>query len=304
MSALVWPSLAKAFTKLPDNAKGALILLIAAAGFSVMAMLIKLVGQRLPVTQIILIRQCVILGIMLPGIAKAFPGSLHTSRPYLQLTRIAVALVAMLAGFTAVINMPLADATAIGFAKSFFVTIFAIIILKEAVGLRRWTAIIVGFIGVLIMLQPGGSGFNIYGVYAIIGAIAAGLVMVIIRLLSRTERPATILLYQAVGVGLIMAVPALYYWEPPTAAEWGLMILIGATGWISQMANIYAYKYGEASLLAPIEYTRLIYATLIGIVVFAEFPGTATIAGAIIVVSASAYTIHREYQRRGKISPP
>lgn len=297
-------ALAKAFTRLPDNAKGALILLIAAAGFSVMAMLIKLVGQRLHVTQIIMVRQIVMFGIMLPGIVRAFPESLHTNRPGLQLARISVALVAMLAGFTAVINMPLADATAIGFAKSFFVTIFAILILKETVGIRRWMAIIVGFVGVLIMLQPGGSGFNIYGVYAIIGATAAGLVMVIIRLLSRTERPATILLYQAVGVGVAMLAPALYYWQPPTATEWGLMALIGATGWISQMANIYAYKYGEASLLAPIEYIRLIYATLIGIIIFSEYPGVPTIAGALLVVAASAYTIHREYQRRGKISAP
>ena len=269
-----------------------------------MAMLIKLVGQRLHVTQIILVRQVVILGIMLPNIARAFPGSLYTSRPGLQLTRVAVALVAMMCGFTAVINMPLADATAIGFAKSFFVTIFAILILKEVVGVRRWMAIIVGFIGVLIMLQPGSSGFTIYGVYAIIGALAAGLVMVIIRLLSRTERPATILLYQAAGVGIIMLAPALYYWQPPTTSEWVLLICIGATGWVSQMANIYAYKFGEASLLAPIEYTRLIYATLIGIIIFSEYPGTATIAGAALVVAASAYTIHREYKRRGKISPP
>ena len=82
------------------------------------------------------------------------------------------------------------------------------------------------------------------------------------------------------------------------------MILVGATGWISQLSNIHAYKLGEASLLAPIEYTRLIYATLIGIVVFSEFPDMATIIGAFVVVLASAYTIHREYQRKGRISPP
>ncbi len=269
-----------------------------------MAMLIKLVGANLHVTQIILVRQCIIFAIMLPGIISAFPESLHTNRPLLQLCRIAVALVAMLAGFTAVIKMPLADATAIGFAKSFFVTIFAIIILKEVVGVRRWSALIVGFAGVLIMLQPGGSDFTVYGIYALIGAAAAGMVMVIIRLLSRTEKPATILLYQAVGVAIVMAGPAFYYWQPPTLIEWGLMIMIGVTGWISQLANIYAYKFGEASLLAPIEYTRLLYATLIGIFIFGEFPDSATIAGALIVVLASAYTIQREYKLKGRVSLP
>lgn len=297
-------SLVIAFNRLPDNMRGALILLVAAAGFSIMSMLIKLLGSTVHVTQIVLIRQLVIFGIMLPGIISAFPHSLHTSRPFLQLTRVAVALVAMMAGFTAVINMPLADATAIGFAKGFFVTIFAILILNEVVGIRRWSALIIGFIGVLIMLRPGGSEFSIYGVYALIGAAAAGMVMVIIRLLSRTEKPATILLYQAVGVALVMIAPAWYYWQTPTALEWGLMILVGCTGWISQLANIHAYKLGEASLITPIEYTRLIYATIIGVLVFGDFPDSATIIGALVVVSASAYTIYREYQIKGKISPP
>jgi drug/metabolite transporter (DMT)-like permease len=280
------------------------MLLIAAAGFSMMAMLVKLIGARLHVTQIILVRQCVIFGVMLPMIIRTFPESLHTNRPLLQLARISVALIAMLAGFTAFINMPLADATAIGFAKSFFVTIFAIIILKEVVGVRRWSALIAGFVGVLIMLQPGGSEFTIYGVYALIGAAAAGMVMVIIRLLSRTEKPATILLYQAVGVAVVLLGPGLYFWKTPTPVEWGLMLLVGLTGWISQLANIYAYKYGEASLLAPIEYTRLLYATLIGIIVFSELPDSATMLGASIVVLASAYTIHREYKLKGRASPP
>lgn len=296
--------LVNAFNKLPDNTRGALILLVAAAGFSFMAMLIKLLGANLHVTQIIFVRQLVIFGIMLPGIISAFPQSLHTSRPFLQLTRVGVALIAMMTGFTAVINMPLADATAIGFAKGFFVTIFAIIILNEVVGIRRWSALVVGFIGVLIMLRPGGADFTIYGIYALVGAAAAGLVMVIIRLLSRTEKPATILFYQAVGVALVLLFPAWHFWQTPTPLQWGLMILVGVTGWVSQLANIYAYKLGEASLIAPIEYTRLIYATLIGVLVFSDFPDTATIAGALVVVLASAYTIHREYQIKGNISPP
>jgi len=232
--------------------------------------------------------------IMTPTIVRSFPGSLKTTRPLLQLTRIATALVAMLMGFTAIIKMPIADATAIGFAKSFFVTIFAIVILHERVGMRRWIATTVGFAGVLIMLQPGGESFSIYGVYAAIGASAAGLVMVILRLLSRTESPATILIYQAIGVGLILLAPAIYFWQPPTTTEWLLMTAVGVTGYCSQMANIYAYKFGEASLLAPLEYTRLIYATLFGIVVFSEFPGMTTVIGALVVIVAAVYTVHRE----------
>lgn len=271
-----------------------MILLLASAGFSIMAMLIKILGQRIHVTQIIFVRQCVMIMIMAPTLARGFPASVKTTRPLLQLARIAIALIAMLTGFTALIHMPIADATAIGFAKSFFVTLFAIVILRESVGLRRWLATLLGFVGVLIMLQPGSTGFSIYGIYAAIGATAAGLVMVILRLLSRTEAPSTILIYQAVGVGVVLLTPAILYWQPPTAFEWMLMLGVGIAGYCAQMANIFAYKFGEASLLAPLEYTRLIYATVIGAVVFGTFPGTPTIVGALIVVAASAYTIQRE----------
>ena len=283
-------------TSLPDNTRGAVTVLFAAAGFSVMALLIKLVGANLHVTQIILVRQIIILLIMMPKLSRNFPASVKTTQPLLHFARLVTALVAMLCGFTAVINMPLADATAIGFAKSLFVTIFAILLLKETVGIRRWSATLLGFCGVLIMLQPGSAGFNTYGVYAAAGAVAAGLVMVLLRIISRKDPPSTLLFYQGVGAAVVLAVPAVINWQTPTATEWLLLLGIGITGYGSQLCNIYAYKYGEASLLAPLEYTRILYATIIGLIVFGDFPGLYTIIGASIVILASAYTIHRERQ--------
>jgi len=281
---------------LPDNTRGALTLLVAAAGFSVMALLIKLAGANLHVTQIVFIRQIIILLILLPILSRNFPSLFKTSKLHLHIVRIFAALIAMMAGFTAVINMPLADATAIGFAKSLFVTLFAILLLKETVGIRRWMATIIGFCGVLIMLRPGSSSFDIYGVYAAIGAVAAGLVMVLIRMMSKTESPSTMLVYQGVGVGMALCIPAIMFWQNPTPLQWLLLLGIGFTGYLSQMCNIYAYKFGEASLLAPLEYTRILYATIIGFVVFSDIPTIATIAGAAVVIFASAYTVHRERQ--------
>ena len=259
-----------------------------------MALLIKLVGARLHVTQVIFVRQLVIILIMVPQLSKDFPRSVITRQPLMHLVRVSAALIAMLAGFTAVIHMPLADVTAIGFAKSLFVTVFAIIILRETVGIRRWLATIIGFGGVLIMLQPDSSGFNIYGLYAAISAVAAGLVMVLLRKMTRIDNPPTLLIYQGVGVALVLVIPAVLNWQVPTSKEWVLLICVGVTGYLSQMCNIYAYKFGEASLLAPLEYTRILYATLIGLLVFGDVPGITTIVGASIVVMASAYTVHRE----------
>lgn len=286
------------FNALGDNLKGSLVLMVAALLFSLMTVQIKLLGNALHVTQILLIRQIVMTLIVSPQIMRGFPGVLRTTRPELQLTRILLALGAMMMGFTAIIHMPLADATALGFAKSFFVTIFAVVILKEVVGPRRWGAVGVGFLGVLIMLRPGTEAFTIYGLMAVAAAACAGLVMVIVRIMARTDSPTTILTWQAIGVGLIIAIPAIYFWEWPTGMQWLLLLSMGIISYLAQMANIYAYKWGEASVLASLDYVRLLYATLFGWLVFATLPGIATWIGAGVIVAASIYTIWREAKKK------
>jgi len=149
------------FDALAPNVKGALILVVAAFGFSLMVALIKLVGTHIPVTQVLLVRQWIMVSMLIPAFFKDFPSLLTTSRPDLQVLRITLALIAMGCGFTAVVNLPLADATALGFVKSFFVTIFAVLVLKETVGIHRWSAVAIGFVGVLFMAQPGTESYSL-----------------------------------------------------------------------------------------------------------------------------------------------
>lgn len=284
---------------LPGNARGSLWILVAAFLFSIMTAFIKVVGQRIHVTEILLVRQIVMTLIVAPTILSSFPQSLHTPQLKLHGLRVVLATAAMMLGFTAIIKLPLADATAISFAKSFFVTMFAIAFLKEVVGLHRWGATILGFIGVLIMLDPtGDAATSLYGLMAVAGAACAGLVMILIRLMSKTDRPVTILTYQAVGVGLVMILPAIYFWVTPTWEEFGFMVLIGIVSWAAQMCNIQAFRAGEATAITSLDYTRLLYATLIGGVVFAQWPGTNTLIGAAIIIIASLYTVHREARRK------
>ena len=232
-----------------NNVRGALILLVAASFFSAMAAVIKLAGEHLHVTQILFLRQMGMLLIMSPKLLKDPRGSYRTKRLDLQMCRLVLALIAMTCGFSALIYMPLPDATALGFAKSFFVTIFAVLILRETVGIYRWGAVAAGFVGVLIMLQPGGSEFSVYSIMAIVGAAAAGAVMVIIRLLSRTESTHTIMSYQATGVALVMFIPALMTWQTMTPYLWFLVVILGVTSYLGQRLNVVAYTLGEACLL-------------------------------------------------------
>jgi len=290
------------FDALPDNLKGATILVFAALLFTISVALIKYAGERLPVVQLIFLRQAGMLLMLLPVLIRNFPETISTNRPVLQLVRVALALVALFGGFTAVVNMPLADATAIGFAKSFFVTVFAMLILKEHVGIYRAGAVLVGFVGVAVMLNPSADGFSVYGLYAVLGAAAAGLVMVIIRLLSKTESSNSILCYQVLGVGTVTAFPALMNWVNPTLTEWFIVLAIGFTSFFAQKANIYAYKHGEASLLASLDYIRLLFATILGFLIFQQLPNTSTWIGATIIILAALFTVYREAKRKQKIT--
>ena len=286
------------FHRLPDNLKGIVFLMLASMVFSVMALLIKLLGQHLHITQILLVRQIGMTVMVAPAILRNFPGSLRSERPGLQLIRLFCALVAMLCGFTAVIYLPLADATAIFFAKSFFVTILAVIFLGETVGVYRWSAVLIGFIGVMIMLQPGTENFSVYGLFSLAGAAGAAAVMILLRLLSRSDSTNTILTYGALGVGVVMILPGIYFWQEPTTPEWLLLVAVGVVSYFAQKCNIFAYKHGEASLLASLDYVRLLWATLFGYLIFDQFPGGSVWLGATIVVAAAIFMIYRETQRK------
>ena len=288
------------FHRLPDNLKGIAFLMLASVVLSLMALIIKLLGQHLHITQILLLRQIGMFIMIAPAILRNFPAALVSERPGLQLLRVFCALVAMLFGFTAIIHMPLAEATAIFFAKSFFVTIFAVFFLAESVGVYRWGAVLFGFVGVLVMLQPGTDNFSIYGLASLVGAAGAAGVMVLLRLLSRSDSAVTIMSYGSLGVGVVMVLPGIYFWQAPTSREWFLIAALGVVSYFGQKCNIFAYKHGEASLLASLDYVRLLWATAFGFLVFNQFPGLSTWFGAAIVIAAAIFTIYREaWRKRG-----
>jgi len=283
---------------LPGNARGVLWGISAALFFSIMLTLIKLLGETAHVAQILLIRQSVMFLVALPIIAQEFPASLISQRMGLHLFRVILATASMVFGFLAIIHLPLADATALGFSRAFFTTLFAILILREAVGPRRWFAIGAGFVGVLIMLQPGDGHLDKYALFAVAGAAAAAAVSITLRILSRTDRPVTILTYQAVMVGLIAAPFAAYVWVPLTPLQWAMAIGVGLAASAGQMSNIRSFRAGEASVVAPLDYTKLIWTTIFGYVLFSVLPGVNALLGAAVIVSASLYVLMAEARRK------
>lgn len=287
------------FNSLPGNVRGTIFALAAAALFTVTSALVKFAAREFHVAQILLFRQVVMLIFVAPVLIKTFPQNLKTNRPGLHLLRLTGALAALTLSFTAVANLPLATAISFSFTKSLFVTIFASFFLGEIVGWRRASAILIGFAGMLIILRPDtGSAISFYGLIAIAAAIGAATAVTCVRALTSTESTSTLLSYQAIFVGVLVAIPAMFVWKTPDMAGLLILIAIGVVSIAAQWLGVQSYRAGEVSVVTGMEYTKLIYASLIGIMVFAEWPDSNTLAGAAIIISASAFTIWRENKVR------
>jgi drug/metabolite transporter (DMT)-like permease len=208
-----------------------------------------------------------------------------------------VAMIGSSMGFVAVANLPLADSNALGFAEVLYTTLGAVLILHETVGIRRWMATAAGFVGVMVMLSPFGSGVDIYTALAVIAPAFGAATSIMVRLRGRSERSMTVIFWQSVMVIAVFAGPAAAGWVTPAPRDLALIAVIGTLSFLSQWTYTLAYQTGEASALAPMHFTRLLLAAGIGWIAFAEVPNAATMAGALLVVGATVYTLRRNSVR-------
>jgi drug/metabolite transporter (DMT)-like permease len=278
---------------LPGNARGSLIILLASMISVLMSSLIKHVGQTIPVIEILFIRQLLVLLIISPVIFRNLGTVFKTNIYGTHFLRGSLSIIAMYTGFSAVVNMPLAEVTAISFARILFTTILAIIFLKEVIGIRRWTSIFIGFIGVLIIIRPDPDNFNIFAMMAIVSALFVSGGQIVLRKLSQIDKPSTILAFHSVSITLVLVIPAYLQWVMPNLHELIFILMIGSLMSAMQWLFIQALKVGEAAAIAPMEYSRLIYAGIIGFIFFAEIPTIWTLSGAGIIVASTLYTMHR-----------
>ena len=290
--------LIRRWNSLTGNVRGSILIIIGTFVGTLMVSCIKVLGQRIPVVEILFMRQVVLLLVIAPMMVCNFPGVFVSRHRKLHFIRVGVSSIAMITGFTAFVHLPLAEATTIGFARTLFTTVLAVLILHETVGFRRWSATALGFIGVVVVVQPGSDSFSLYALAAILSAFLVALLMIFLRTLSQVDKPITIMSYQAVFLTLILAAPALYFWVTPTWTELVLVIVAGTLMSVMQWLNIQAYKVGEAAAIAPMDYFRLFFATLIGIWFFSEIPTIWTFVGAGIILLSTAYTMHRNSIRK------
>ena len=281
-------------------ALGILLRVLAMALMAVLAAIVKACAERgVPVLEIIFFRNAfAFIPVMLYIWRTSGFGVLRTRRPGAHLTRSAVGLTGMICGFTAVSLLPLTQSTAISFSAPLFMVALSALILKEPVSLQRWLAVAVGFVGVLIMVHPDPKQFVGVGVlFAIAAAIGAAGANIAIREISRTEPGPTIVFYFTLAGAAVGLASLPFGWVMPSPGVLGLLVAAGLIGGTGQLLLTEAIRRAPVAVVAPFDYTQLVWAGLIGFLVWGETPAMLTLIGAMVVAASSTYILWREIGR-------
>lgn len=285
---------------LPGNVKGALWMLVGSLLFSVMGIGVKYVGAHLDSFEIGFFRAFFGLIAVLPFVFYKGILSVRTARLPLHFVRTFVGITAMLSAYYAITHMPLADAIALSFTRPLFLIVLAVLFLGEIVRWRRWSATMVGFVGVVVMLQAN-SDVGFASAVGLFSAFMVALVSVFLKKLAVTESPVTIMFYFGLFGTVITAIPASQIWVTPGLEDVVVMLGASAVGAGGNFCMIRALSAGEATAVSPFDYMRLVFSGIFAYFLFSEVPTLGMISGALIIVSSTLYILHRETKANKKI---
>ena len=228
----------------------------------------------------------------------------YTKRAGLHFLRCVFGLIALIAIFIALRNLPLATVVSISFAAPIFTTIFSIFFLSEKVGFYRWLAVFVGFFGIIIITEPGFSSLNIYYIYPIIFCLGLSYVAIAIRQLSTTEPVWLISLNFSAAITIVSLFTIPFGWIMPNVQDLFLLSLIGVFGGVANLWLSQSYKFSEVSLVTPLKYLALVFAIIFGYFIWDEVPTIKTLSGALLVIISSIIIFRREIILKKQVSVP
>ena len=280
------------------NLTGAGWILVSGIGTTAMSVGVRALGADLPSPQIAFSRCAVGLALVLPILLSTGITSITTSRWRLHLVRGLLAVIGINCGFYALTHMPLVTVTALFFTTPLFVTILAVLMLRERVGWPRWLATSVGFVGTLVVLGFNPGGFNPLQLVPLGASVTFAASLVVSKRLSTTERPITILFYFGVITTIGCLPPALMVWVPPTPQEVVLLIAVGCFATSRAYCDIRGYAMAQASFVAPFFYFRILFMGLAGYLLFSEIPDANALVGALIIVLSTFYITQSELRGR------
>jgi len=299
-------AVARAYSGLTPNLRGALWMLGSALGFTVMTTLIKYLGAGYPASLQTFYRQVFGFLILLPVILKHRGAAFATTRPGILIFRSAAGTVGMILSFYAFQKMPLADANALSFTRTLWLVPLAAFVVREKIGPLRIAAALAGFVGVLVMVRPGAGGHFAIGVPALAmlgSSFLFALTVTGMKVMTRDHSPMVLLVWSAT-LGLVLALPGAFLaWRWPAPIDLLLLGLMGVMGTVTQACYIKGMAIGDAAAMAPVDYIRLVFTTLAGFLLFHELPGIWTILGAGIVVASTLFITWREHLAAQAVAP-
>ena len=278
-----------------SNVKGAVLALIAFGLFATHDVFIKTLGASYSPIQIVFFSVLLsfpLATIMLMRDAK--PGTLLPVHPWWMALRTGAAVITGVSAFYAFSALPLTQTYAILFATPLLITVLAIPILGEVVRLPRWMAVIVGLIGVLVVLRPGSTDLTLGHAAAIIAAFGGAFASIVVRKIGAEERTAVMLLYPMVANFVVMGLALGFVYKPMPVEHLGLLAVISMFAWIAGRLIIAAYQTGEAAIVAPMQYSQILWATGYGLIFFGESTDVYTAVGAGIIIASGVFIVIRE----------
>lgn len=266
---------------------------LAALTFSMLFACVKFLDGRYPPMQVLLLRYAIGLALSLPLVLRAGHAAWRTQRPFGHAVRAAYGLISTVILFYAVSRMPLATVTAISFSMPLFLTALSVPLLGERVGWRRASATAAGFLGVLIVVNPDGA-LNWVAALALASALFYALAVIAVRQLSSSEPAVRIYVYYCVANILVCGAAMPWLWVWPTATDWAVFTLIGALGAVAQYCFLSAYRIAPAAIIAPFDYAQILFALMLGYLVWAELPTAQSFIGGAVIVASGLYIWRRE----------
>ncbi|HKK30070.1 MAG TPA: DMT family transporter, partial [Alphaproteobacteria bacterium] len=279
-----------------DLLKAALLATLATLFFSCMSILIRHVSAELHALEIVFFRNLLALAWMTPWLIKVGPAGLRTKRIGMFSFRACISVVGMTSGFWAITLIPIAEATALSFLAPIFATVGAALFLGEDVRLRRWAAVIIGFVGAMVVLRPGEEMIQFGALLALVNAVAMAGNKLVLKSLTRTEKPEAIVTYMVLLLTPMTFIPALFVWQWPTWEALAWMVLLAGCGTVGHMCITKATGYADLTVVMPFDFTRLPLSAVLAFLLFAEVPTVWTWIGGAVIFASTFYIARREAQ--------
>jgi len=291
---------AEIMAALPAPIQGATWMVLSGFFFTGAAASVRYLSTDIHFIQISFFRAIFGILLMMPWLMSVGLVAMRTRQTGKYIARSTVSVGANLCWFAALGMMSIADATALSFTTPIFITIAAMVLLREKSGAKRWIGLLVGFAGTAIILRPGVAEMNVGAMWVLASAVLFAGSALFVKVLARHDRPDTITLYQLLYMLPINFIPSLFVWVWPTGEQWVWAVMIGVLTTVAQRCYTRAYAAADASAIQPFDFLRLPFAVLLGFILFAEWPDMWSVIGGVVIFGSSVFVAHGETRKNKK----